>query len=163
MIRTTRRQALFLTIVAIAAITVVVIPTPIRIDAEELTTMANSTESNLAIEGYDPVAYFDGAPQRGRAEHSFDWRGRRWRFVSAAHRDRFAASPASFAPAFNGHCAFAMSLGKVTEASPTSWMIADGKLYLHKNPVAKVLFRVLPGRAAKAAAHWKTPGFTADG
>ena len=44
----------------------------------------------LAIEGYDPVAYFtEGRPVEGSREHVFDWNGATWRVASAAHRELF--------------------------------------------------------------------------
>jgi YHS domain-containing protein len=90
-----------------------------------------STEHG-AIDGYDPVAYFDQARAvRGEAEHSFEWAGARWRFASAENRDRFRQDPARFAPAYGGYCAFGMARGYTAKVDPEAWTIADGKLYLN--------------------------------
>ena len=56
---------------------------------------------------------------------------------------------------FEGHCAFALTLGKKDVMGKKSiYLIKDGKKYLFSNPVAKLLFRVLPGRLKKAESNW---------
>jgi hypothetical protein len=59
------------------------------------------------------------------------------------------------APEFGGECAFALSTGKkgVTGKS-TPYTVQDGKKYLLSNPVAKLLWRVLPSRPRRAQATW---------
>jgi hypothetical protein len=59
------------------------------------------------------------------------------------------------APAFAGECAFALSTGKKGVAGKaTLYTVQDGNKYLFSNPVAKLLWRVLPGRRRKAEATW---------
>ena len=54
-----------------------------------------ATLSDLAVSGYDPVAYFtDGEPVEGSDDLVFDWNGATWRFASQAHLDQFKADPA---------------------------------------------------------------------
>jgi hypothetical protein len=56
---------------------------------------------------------------------------------------------------FNGECAFAVSLGKKGVTGKEScYLIQDGKKFLFSNPVAKLFWRVLPGRRQKAEATW---------
>lgn len=56
---------------------------------------------------------------------------------------------------FDGQCAFALSAGKKGVAGKqTCHTVEDGKRYLFSNPVAKFLWRVLPGRKKKAESHW---------
>src|SRR5262245_33305876 len=58
---------------------------------------------NVAIQGYDTVAYFsDGKAIKGSPDFEFEWLGARWRFASAAHRDLFSKRPESYAPRFGG-------------------------------------------------------------
>ena len=86
----------------------------------------------VAINGTDPVAYFDeGRPVAGAQEIAADWNGARWLFSSQANRDRFAADPEAFAPAYGGYCAWAASRGYVADTVPEAWTIHDGKLYLN--------------------------------
>ncbi len=59
-------------------------------------------------------------------------------------------------PAFDGQCAFAVSVGKLGVEGSADHQLADGDTtYYFKNGVARFLWRVLPGREAKAAAAWQ--------
>jgi hypothetical protein len=85
----------------------------------------------LAIQGYDPVAYFtDGRARPGDLRFEYEWDEHRWQFVSAAHRDLFKADPVRYAPQFASFCAVALSRGEVKVANPEYWLINDGRLYL---------------------------------
>jgi hypothetical protein len=88
----------------------------------------------LAIKGYDPVAYFsEGRPVQGTAEFEEVWERARWRFASAANRDRFKADPDRYAPQYAGYCAYGMAKGAKFEIDPEAWTIVDGKLYLNNS------------------------------
>ncbi len=68
-----------------------------------------STFSDLAVSGYDAVAYFkEGRPVEGRSDHEFEWNGATWRFASAENLAAFKADPEAFAPQFGGYCAWAV-------------------------------------------------------
>lgn len=56
---------------------------------------------------------------------------------------------------YNGHCAFAVSTGKLNVKGGENSTVIDGKTYIFSNPVAKILFKLLPNRIGKANAHWK--------
>lgn len=87
--------------------------------------------NNLAIRGYDPVAYhLLGDPREGSKEHSLTWKGAEWRFISAEHRDLFRSDPERYAPQFGGHCANGLSDGHKVNGDPRHWRIIDGRLYL---------------------------------
>jgi YHS domain-containing protein len=88
---------------------------------------------DVAIKGYDPVAYFtDHKAVRGSEAISYDWLGATWRFSSDEHRKLFSASPVSYAPQYGGLCAEGVAAhGEATvNINPESWQIIDGKLYL---------------------------------
>jgi len=88
---------------------------------------------DVAIKGYDPVAYFtDQKAIHGSEAISYDWLGATWRFSSDEHRRLFTASPVSYAPQYGGLCAEGVALhGEATvNIDPESWQIIDGKLYL---------------------------------
>lgn len=88
----------------------------------------------VAIDGYDPVAYFtEGIPVEGNRNFTHEWQGATWRFASAAHRDTFAADPTGYAPQFGGYCAWAVGNGYTADIDPEAWSIVDGKLYLNYN------------------------------
>ena len=100
-----------------------------------------SAEKGVAIQGYDPVAFFTlGKPQQGSAEHSFVYEGATWRFVSSENLAAFKSDPARFAPQFGGYCAWAVSQHYLAPGDPNYWKIVDGKLYLNANARAKELW-----------------------
>ncbi|MCZ6552190.1 MAG: YHS domain-containing (seleno)protein [SAR324 cluster bacterium] len=88
--------------------------------------------SGLALEGYDPVAYFfEGEAVEGDEDFEHSWQGATWRFSSEANLQRFMASPARFAPQFGGYCAYGVSVGVAVDIDPDAWKIVDDKLYLN--------------------------------
>jgi hypothetical protein len=114
------------------------------------------SESGVAMRGTDVVAYFtEGRPVRGSAAHQLDWRGAKWRFASAAHRDRFAADPEACAPAFGGFCAWAVSRGYTASTDPQAWRIVEGRLYLNYSlAIRRQWSEDIPGNIALGNANW---------
>ena len=110
----------------------------------------------LAIEGYDPVAYFtDGKPVKGSDDFEHTWMNATWRFATAAHRDAFKKDPAKYAPQYGGYCAFGVSRGYAVGIDPEAWKVVDGKLYLNYNiDVQKEWQKNIPGHIRKADANW---------
>jgi hypothetical protein len=117
---------------------------------------------NLAIEGYDAVAFFtDGKAVEGRADYTTEWQDANWRFASAQHRDLFEADPAHYAPQYGGYCAFAVAKGKTVGIDPEAWQIVDDKLYLqYSKKVQKQWQEDIPGFIAQADENW--PRLIAD-
>jgi len=96
----------------------------------------------LAIKGYDPVAYFTmGRPVRGLPGIEYEHAKLRYRFASNEHRELFRPDPERYAPQFGNYCAMALTRGELTEAEPEYWLIVDGKLYLFGKSVGPDLFR----------------------
>lgn len=90
-----------------------------------------ATQPGLAIEGYDPVAYFtDGEPRRGSPEWSHVWEGVRWQFADATHLALFAADPEAYRPSYFRFCALAPAPGPLDDIDPEAWTIVDGRLRL---------------------------------
>jgi len=87
---------------------------------------------NVAIEGYDTVAYFtEHKAVKGSEEYSYEWLGASWHFASDEHRKLFEADPISYAPQFGGLCAEGMAYNEMTvNIEPEAWQIIDGKLYI---------------------------------
>lgn len=89
---------------------------------------------NLAIEGYDPVAYFtENKPVEGSKKHQTQWMNANWRFSSAANLALFKENPEKYAPQYGGYCAYAVSQNSVAGIKPELFTIHDGKLYLNYN------------------------------
>ena len=109
-----------------------------------------------AVGGYDAVAYFkSGKPVKGSGKFTTKYNGATWRFSSADNLAAFKASPAKYAPAFGGYCAWAVSQGYTAKGDPRHWKIVGGKLYLNYN--ASVQSKWLKNASAhikKGRANW---------
>ena len=118
--------------------------------------------AGVAIEGTDPVAYFEeGKPVAGSSDFEHEWMGATWRFASAANRDRFAADPEKYAPEYGGYCAWAVSQGYTAKIDPAAWKIVDGKLYLNYSKDVQTQWSAdIPGNITKGDANW--PKIKAD-
>lgn len=124
--------------------------------AVALSPVNRTTFGGVAIDGWDPVAYFtDGKPVEGSREFVHEWNGATWRFASAAHRDLFAQAPEKYAPQYGGYCAWAVSQGYTADIDPEAWKIQDGRLYLNYSlDVQKKWAADIPGNVAKGDANW---------
>lgn len=111
-----------------------------------------TTKGNLALGGYDAVAYFkEGKPVAGKPEFSYKWMDATWRFSSAENREAFKAEPEKYAPQYGGYCAFGTSQGHLVPGDPQAWKVVDDKLYLNYNKdVQKFWLQDVPGNIEKA-------------
>ncbi len=98
---------------------------------------------NVAIQGYDPVAYFTMSKAvPGSEEFAYDWLGANWYFSNDAHRQQFAAEPVRYAPRYGGYCAIGVAFGELVAAiDPEAWFIVDDKLYLQYSKAVDADFR----------------------
>lgn len=97
-------------------------------------TSVNVTSGDIALKGYDPVAYFtDQKPVKGSQAFEYLWDGAKWRFASTEHLDQFKADPEKYAPKYGGYCAYAISQGKIVDVDPEAWTVFEGRLYLNVN------------------------------
>jgi hypothetical protein len=119
------------------------------------------SDSNGAIRGYDPVAYFaEGRPVMGSRELTHQWKGATWRFASAQNRERFAAAPEKYAPQYGGYCAYGVASGYAVKIEPDAWRVVDGKLYLNYDKSVQATWTSdIQGYIGKADANW--PGVLA--
>jgi hypothetical protein len=122
--------------------------------------LVNKGGDDVAIKGYDPVAYFtEGKPVPGKAQFEHEWQDARWRFSSADHRELFASAPDKYAPRYGGFCAGAMALGWKAPIDPEAWVIVDGRLYLNYDKDGRDEFAEEPApQIAKADANWERLG-----
>ena len=105
----------------------------------------NVDADNVAIHGYDTVAYFtDGKAMKGKSEFDHVWRDTRWHFASTGNRDLFTANPDRYAPQYGGYCALGLASGEFADVDPEAWTIVDGKLYLNNTKDFRVVWRKAP-------------------
>lgn len=94
----------------------------------------HTDKQHLALEGYDPVSYFNSKPLKGKKELSLMHEGLTYRFNSDENRERFRANPGKYEPAYGGWCAYAMAVkGEKVDVDPLTYKIANGRLLLFYN------------------------------
>ncbi len=119
-------------------------------------TLLNLDKGGVAIQGYDPVAFFtDHKPVKGREEFPARYNGAYYYFASKEHRDLFKADPAKYEPVFGGYCAFGVSRGKLVEIDVDAFQIVDGRLLLQYSKGVRDDFnKDTKGNLEKAQANW---------
>jgi YHS domain-containing protein len=120
----------------------------------------NTSLTGLAIDGYDPVAYFtEHKPIKGRPEFTHDHGGATYRFASAANRDLFVKDPQKYAPQYGAFCAYAVSRGYTADTDPLAWKIVGGRLYLNYNGDVQTKWEEdIAGNIEKGNANWPALG-----
>ncbi len=109
----------------------------ISLAASAAEPVAKSRLGGVAIGGHDSVVYheLERAPQdaavEGTKTYTVEYKGAKWRFASEESSKLFAADPEKYSPAYNGHCANALSLGEgLIRTDGTNWEIFEDQLYL---------------------------------
>jgi len=109
-----------------------------------------------AVGGYDVVSYHTGAePVPGDPDIAASYNGVTWLFASEAHRDAFLEDPQRYAPAYDGHCAWAAARGYKARTDPQAYRIVDGRLYLNYDAgIQRRWERDIAGFITQADANW---------
>ena len=96
---------------------------------------AFNLENKVAIQGYDPVAYFTQKKAlKGKPSITSTYEGVIYYFSTQANKEAFLKTPTSYEPQYGGWCAYAMgSSGEKVEIDPETFKIIEGKLYLFYN------------------------------
>lgn len=117
----------------------------------------NATSTDLALRGYDPVAYFTvGAPTPGDFNITAEHDGAIYRFASEENKATFLADPQAYVPAYGGYCAFGAAQGFKFDGDPEVWAIVDDKLYLNLAPSIQTFWNEdRSGFIDKANTNWK--------
>ena len=125
-----------------------------------------TTKENIAIGGYDLVAYFTqykavrGSQKFSARVHEVDY----W-FSSTENKSKFQADPGKYLPQYGGYCAFAMAAKNAKVPSdPRTFKLHNGKLYLffndyyQGNPMNTIIMWNMDEQnmTSKANMNWKT-------
>jgi hypothetical protein len=112
--------------------------------------------SGLAIEGFDPVAYFtDEKAVRGLPDFEVAEAGAVWRFQNAGNRDAFAANPEVYGPQFGGYDPIDIARGVAFAGNPRFFVVTGQRLYLFGREETRNAFAADPARFLKdAQARW---------
>ncbi len=92
-------------------------------------------EDNIAIKGYDLVAYANqNEAVKGNSSYSSEYDGVKWLFSSSENKAAFKESPSKYLPAYGGYCGFAMAAKNAkVPTDPETFKYYNGKLHLFFN------------------------------
>lgn len=121
----------------------------------------NLDKKGIAIEGYDPVAYFrQGKAIEGSSSNAVIHQGVTYYFSSVENKEEFKKNPSKYEPEYGGWCAYAMGKnGEKVEIDPETFKIVNGKLFLFYNKFFNNTLKTWNKDEAnlhtKADANWK--------
>ncbi|MFB6463861.1 YHS domain-containing (seleno)protein [Bradyrhizobium tunisiense] len=103
--------------------------------------------SGVAIEGFDPVAYFvDGRAVQGTPEFEANLWGAVWRFRNEGNRASFLAHPEIYGPQFGGYDPADIARGVTIAGNPRFFAIVAQRLYLFSRETNRDAFAADPER-----------------
>jgi YHS domain-containing protein len=108
--------------------------------------------SGLAIEGFDPVAYFtDSAATQGTPDFEAAEAGAVWRFRNEGNRASFVAHPEIYGPQFGGYDPIDLARGVTYAGNPRFWLVTGQRLYLFGREQNRDAFAADPAHFLKEA------------
>ena len=124
--------------------------------AAQTKTLQNLDKDGVAIQGYDPVAFFtEHKPVKGRPEIYASAHGALYFFASKENKDLFRKEPAKYEPVFGGYCAYGVSRNKLVEIDVNAFQIVDGRLILQYSKGVRDNFNQdTQGNLKKAETNW---------
>ncbi|MGL9621550.1 YHS domain-containing (seleno)protein [Bradyrhizobium sp. U531] len=103
--------------------------------------------SGVAIEGFDPVAYFvDGGPMLGTSEFEANLWGAVWRFRNEGNRASFLAHPEVYGPQYGGYDPADIARGVTVAGNPRFFAIVAQRLYLFSREANRDAFAADPDK-----------------
>ncbi|WP_293576223.1 YHS domain-containing (seleno)protein [Phaeobacter sp.] len=117
----------------------------------------NASSTGLAMQGFDPVAYFnEGAPTKGSYKVTATYDDATYWFASEENKALFEATPEAYIPAYGGYCAFGAAMGFKFDGDPNQWKIVDNVLYLNLSAdIQERWSKDIPGFIEKADVNWE--------
>ena len=112
--------------------------------------------NGIAINGYDPVAYFiQNKALQGIDSFSTNWSGSKWKFISKTNLDSFKLTPEKYAPQYGGFCAYGCSENHKSPTNPNAFTIVGNKLYMNYSiKVKEYWLKDTTGKINAANTYW---------
>jgi YHS domain-containing protein len=117
----------------------------------------NASSTGLAMQGFDPVAYFtEGEANKGSYKLTATHDEATYWFASEENKALFEANPEAYVPAYGGYCAFGAAMGFKFDGDPHQWKIVDDVLYLNLSKDIQERWATdIPGYIEKADVNWE--------
>jgi len=108
--------------------------------------------SGLAIDGYDPVAFFaEGKAEVGSGDFELRYAGAIWRFSNIGNRAAFAQRPDVYMPQYGGYDPIGVARGVAVPGNPRIWSITGDRLFLFYDSAQREKFVSNPARFIAAS------------
>jgi YHS domain-containing protein len=119
-------------------------------------TLLNLEKNGLALQGFDPVAYFtQNTPVKGKSEFKSVHDGALYYFASEEDKALFDKDPKKYEPSYGGFCAYGVSRNKLVEIDPGAFQVVDGRLLLQYSKGIRDDFnKDAKANLSKADANW---------
>ena len=114
----------------------------------------------IALDGADPVAYFNGEGLTGTPEFTFELRGVTYRFANAANLEAFQADPAKYIPDFAGSYLRDPAAGQGQSADGQAHNMAPANARLESRGMLDDVIEPLDGTIDPELKN--NPGYNAD-
>jgi len=113
-------------------------------------------KSIVGVQGYDLVSYRSNEkPLRGNGNHIVEHGGITYLFINKKNQEMFASNPHKYLPAYGGHCAYGVAVGKKFVGDPDVWKIVDDQLYLNLDTKIQGIWnKDIQGNIQKAESQW---------
>lgn len=134
----------------------IAVSSTIAIAQTESSIVYANLKNGIAIQGYDPVAYFTvSKPTPGDKTIQSNYGGATYYFATQENKAAFAKNPEQYIPQYGGFCAFGMSEGYEAPIKPEAFTIVEDKLYLNYNlKVREDWSKNKEARIVKATVNW---------
>jgi YHS domain-containing protein len=110
------------------------------------------SRTGIAINGFDPVAYFaNHAARSGEGAFEYVYGGVVWRFCNEGNRAAFAHDPDVYMPRFGGYDPVALARTVARAGHPTIWLISGERLYLFSSAEDRDAFAASSDQSIAAA------------
>ena len=134
-----------LSTLSIVVALVALLSIPILVQAVETPTervnVLDLGPTGVAINGYDPVAYFtESRAVKGDSTYQSKIGNAIYYFASLKNKQLFDTNPQKYRPQFGGFSGAAMTVGELSSGDPRHWTFVDGRLVLHHSEEARGLF-----------------------
>jgi hypothetical protein len=139
-------------LIALPAVLFILIGLPCAVHAAVTERVVLNRFSGLAIDGFDPVAYFtDGKPELGWEQFEAFEAGVVWRFRNEGNRAAFVAHPDIYGPQFGGYDPVDVARGIAVAGNPYFWLVSGQRLYLFNRKESRDAFAANAANIARRA------------
>lgn len=126
---------------AIAGFVIGLAGQPANVGAASTERIVVNRHTGLAIDGYDPVAFFtDANALMGQPDIEASDGGAIWRFRNEGNREAFLAHPEIYGPRFGGYDPTDVARGKPVPGRAQIWLIRGAHLYLFSREESRAAF-----------------------